>query len=175
MNWNPYASLPPASSFSLTSNDLREGEALAMPQVSGIFGAGGQDASPQLAWSGSPSGAKSFVVTMYDPDAPTVSGFWHWAVVNIPASVTQLPAGAGDESGSGLPQGALQIPNDARMARFLGAAPPEGHGRHRYIFSVHAVDSDRIEIDTGATPAFLMFNLFGRTLGRAFLTGWYER
>jgi Raf kinase inhibitor-like YbhB/YbcL family protein len=175
MSWNPYESLPSAASFSLTSSDLREGEKLAMPQVSGILGAGGQDGSPQLSWSGFPSGTKSFVVTMYDPDAPTVSGFWHWAVVNIPGNVTELPAGAGNESGSVLPQGAFQISNDARMARFLGAAPPEGHGRHRYIFSVHALDAERIEIDKGATPAFLMFNLFGRTLGRAFLTGWYER
>ena len=98
-----------------------------MPQVSGIFGAGGQDASPQLSWSGFPSGTQSFVVTMCDPEAPTVIGFWHWAVVNIPGNVTELPAGAGDESGSGLPQGAFQLPNDARMTRYVGAGPPEGH------------------------------------------------
>ena len=100
MSWNPYDHLPRAASFSLTSSDLREGEKLAMPQVSGIFGAGGQDVSPQLSWSGFPSGTKSFVVTMCDPEAPTVTGFWHWAVVNVPGSVTDLPAGAGDESGS---------------------------------------------------------------------------
>ena len=175
MTWNPYDNLPPAASFSLTSSDLKEGEKLAMPQVSGVFGAGGQDTSPQLSWSGFPSGTKSFVVTMVDPEAPTVLGFWHWAVVNIPANVTQLPAGAGDESGSGLPHGAFQIPNDARMERFLGAAPPEGHGKHRYIFAVHALDAERIEIDKGATPAWLMYQAWGCTLGRAFLEGWYER
>ena len=124
MSWNPYDNLPPAASFSLTSSDLREGEKLAMPQVSGIFGAGGQDVSPQLSWSGFPSGTKSFVVTMCDPEAPTVTGFWHWAVVNIPGSVTELPAGAGDESGSGLPQGAFQLPNDARMARYCRRRAP---------------------------------------------------
>src|SRR5207248_4385238 len=124
MGWNPYDNLPPAASFSLTSSDLKEGEKLAMPQVSGIFGAGGQDVSPQLSWSGFPSGTQSFVVTMCDPEAPTVTGFWHWAVVNIPGNVTELPAGAGDESGSGLPEGAFQLKNDARMARYVGAGPP---------------------------------------------------
>jgi phosphatidylethanolamine-binding protein (PEBP) family uncharacterized protein len=86
-----------------------------------------------------------------------------------------LPAGAGDESGSGLPPGAFQLPNDARMARYCGAGPPEGHGRHRYIFAVLALGADRIEIDKEATPAWLMFSLFSGTLGRAFLEGWYER
>jgi Raf kinase inhibitor-like YbhB/YbcL family protein len=110
----------------LTSSDLREGDKLAMPQVSGIFGAGGQDISPQLSWSAFPAGTKSFVVTMCDPEAPTVTGFWHWAVVNIPANVTELPAGAGDESGSGLPEGAFQLKNDAGIACYVGAGPPEG-------------------------------------------------
>lgn len=175
MPTNPYDSLPKAASFSLTSNDLRDGEKLKLPQVSGVFGAGGQDASPQLAWSGFPAATKSFVVTMYDPDAPTVSGFWHWAVANIPANITQLPTGAGDDSGSRLPTGAFQLPNDARLSRYIGAAPPPGHGKHRYILAVHALSSPKLELDKGATPAFLMFNLFGATLGRAFLTGWYER
>src|SRR5881398_2424476 len=121
MSLDPYANLPPAASFSLTSTDLQEGEKLKMPQVSGIFGAGGEDVSPQLSWSGFPSGTKSFVGTMFDPEAPTVGGFWHWAVVNIPGSVTELPAGAGDESGSRLPQGAFQLPNDARSMRYVGA------------------------------------------------------
>jgi Raf kinase inhibitor-like YbhB/YbcL family protein len=175
LSYDPYENLPPAASFSLTSSDLREGEKLAMPQVSGIFGAGGEDTSPQLSWSGFPSGTQSFVVTMCDPEAPTVSGFWHWAVVNIPANVTELPTGAGDESGSALPQGAFQLPNDARTTRYVGAGPPEGTGRHRYIFAVLALEAEKIEIDKEATPAWLMFNLFDGTLGRAFLEGWYER
>src|SRR5437660_1891361 len=145
MTWNPYENLPSAALFSLTSTDLKEGEKLAMPQVSGVFGAGGQDTSPQLSWSGFPSGTKSFVVTMVDPEAPTVSGFWHLAVANIPANVTQLPAGAGDESGSGLPQGAFQLPNDARTKRYVGAGPPEGTGKHRYIFAARALDAAETE------------------------------
>jgi Raf kinase inhibitor-like YbhB/YbcL family protein len=175
MSSKPYDNLPPAAAFSLVSSDVREGEKLAMPQVSGVFGAGGQDSSPQLSWSGFPSQTKSFAVTMFDPDAPTGSGFWHWAVVSIPSDVTELLAGAGDESGSGLPPGAFQLPNDARMKRYIGAAPPEGHGRHRYIFAVFALDAEKIDLDTEATPAWLMFNLLGCTLGRAFLEGWYER
>jgi Raf kinase inhibitor-like YbhB/YbcL family protein len=175
MSWDPYDNLPPAARFSLTSRDLRAGDKLAMAQVSGIFGAGGQDASPQLSWSGFPSATRSFVVTMCDPEAPTVSGFWHWAVVNIPAGITDLPTGAGDESGSKLPPGAFQLPNDARLKRYVGAAPPAGHGRHRYIFAVLALAAERVEIAAEATPAWLMFNLFDGTLGRAFLEGWYER
>src|SRR2546429_7888237 len=158
MSWNPYDNLPPAASFSLTSSTLREGKKLEMPQVSGISGAGGEDVSPQLSWSGFPSGTKSFVVTMCDPEAPTVSGFWHWAVVNIPGNVTELPAGAGDESGSGLPPGAFQLPNDARLTRYVGAGPPAGHGRHRYIFAVLALAAERIELHREATPALLVVN-----------------
>jgi len=175
MSWNPYENLPPATSFSVTSTDLSDGGKLAMPQISGIFGAGGQDRSPPLSWSGFPAGTKSFAVTTFDPDAPTASGFWHWAVVNIPGNVTQLPSGAGDESGAGLPPGAFQIPNDARMKRYIGAAPPEGHGKHRYIFAVLALDIEKTDIDKEATPAWLMFNVLDSTLGRAFLEGWYER
>ena len=96
-------------------------------------------------------------------------------MVNIPANVTELATGAGDESGSGLPPGASQLPNDARLKRYVGAGPPQGHGRHRYIFAALALAAERIEIDPEATPALLMFNLFTGTLGRAFLEGWYER
>ena len=175
MSHDPYADLPSAAAFTLASTELREGEKLAIPQVSGIFGAGGEDHSPQLSWSGFPSETRSFALTMFDPDAPTVSGFWHWAVVNIPNTVTQLPTDAGNESGSALPHGAVQLPNDARLARYVGAAPPDGHGKHRYIFAVHALNVERLDIDAQATPAFLMFNLLDKTLARAFLTGWYER
>ena len=175
MSWNPYDNLPPAASFSLTSSDLREGEKLAMPQVSGVFGAGGEDVSPQLSWSGFPARTKSFAVTMVDPEAPTVLGFWHWAVVNIPSNVTELPTGAGDESGKGLPEGAFHLPNDARSLRYVGAGPPPGTGKHRYIFAVLALEAEKIEIDRGATPAYMMYMIFNGTLGRAFLEGWCER
>ena len=174
MVYNPYESLPEVASFHVTSADIRDGEKLSMSQVSGIFGAGGEDVSPQLSWSGFPAGTKSFVVTMYDPDAPTASGFWHWAVVDIPASVTSLPTGAGDETGSGLPPGAFQLRNDAGLARYLGAAPPPGHGPHRYFFVVHAVTEESLGVDSDASPAVVSFNLAFKSAGRAIIHGTYQ-
>ncbi|HWD04645.1 MAG TPA: YbhB/YbcL family Raf kinase inhibitor-like protein [Amycolatopsis sp.] len=171
---NPYDFLPSVPSFTLRSNDIAEGETLATPHLSGIFGAGGEDRSPHLAWERFPEGTRSFAVTAYDPDAPTASGFWHWAVFNIPASVTELASGAGDASGSGLPEGAVTLKCDGGVKQFLGAAPPPGHGPHRYFFVVHALDVDSLDIDGDATPAFLGFNLFGHTLARATITAIYE-
>ncbi len=174
-DYNPYEHLPQVASFELTSEDVTDGEKLQQPQVSGIFGAGGEDVSPQLSWAGFPESTRSFAVTCYDPEAPTASGFWHWAVVDIPVNVTELPRGAGDEQGGQLPQGAFQLRNDGGSARYIGAAPPPGHGRHHYYFVVHAVDVESLGIDKDATPAFLGFNLFSHTVGRAMIVSWYER
>lgn len=123
MNANdPFARLPEAASFTVTSSNVTAGAAWPLQQhASGL--PGGKDISPQLSWGGAPSETKSYAVTVYDPDAPTGSGFWHWAVVDIPATTTELPEGAGDDVGSCLPDGAYQLPNDARAARFIGAAP----------------------------------------------------
>lgn len=171
---NPYDFLPQVPSFTLRSDDVADGQTLATPHLSGIFGAGGEDHSPHLAWEGFPDGTKSFAVTCYDPDAPTASGFWHWAVFDIPANVTQLVSGAGDASGSGLPEGAVTLRNDGGVKQFLGAAPPPGHGPHRYFFAVHALGVESLGIDAGSTPAFLGFNMFGNTLARATLVPVYE-
>ncbi|MBA0127613.1 YbhB/YbcL family Raf kinase inhibitor-like protein [Haloechinothrix sp. YIM 98757] len=171
---NPYDFLPQVPTFTVTSTDVTDGGALANDQVSGIMGAGGHDVSPQLSWSGFPAETKSFTVTCFDPDAPTASGFWHWAVFDIPASVTELPSGAGDDSGSGLPSGSLTLPNDAGARRYIGAAPPPGHGPHRYMFAVHAVDVESLGFSDG-TPAFLGFNLFSHAIGRALITGIHEQ
>jgi Raf kinase inhibitor-like YbhB/YbcL family protein len=154
---------------------VKDGERLPSPQVSGIFGAGGDDCSPQLSWSGFPPETKSFVVSCYDPDAPTASGFWHWAVVDISASVTSLPSGVGDEPAFGLPAGAFQLRNDAGLRRYLGAAPPPGHGPHRYYFVVHAVGVETLGLPGDASNALLGFNLFSHTLARATLVCWHER
>ncbi|MET9211295.1 MULTISPECIES: YbhB/YbcL family Raf kinase inhibitor-like protein [unclassified Nocardia] len=174
MSYNPYDALPQVPSFTVTSADITEGQPLANDQVSGVFGAGGKDISPQLSWSGFPEGTQSFAVTVYDPDAPTASGFWHWAVANIPASVTELDAGAGSEGGT-LPAGAVTLRNDGGFPGFVGAAPPQGHGPHRYFVVVHAVDVPELEVGPDAAPAYLGFNLFFHTLGRATLIGTYEQ
>jgi len=171
---NPYDFLPQVPSFAVTSSDCTDGETLPMPHVSGVMGAGGEDRSPQLSWSGFPEGTKSFAVTVYDPDAPTASGFWHWAVANIPASVTDLPSGAGDKDSPQLPAGALQLRNDGGFAGYVGAAPPSGHGTHRYFVVVHAVDTETLDVDADTTPAVLGFNLFFHTLARATLVTTYQ-
>lgn len=172
---DPYQFLRQVPRFTVTSSDIGDDIPLATPQVSGIMGAGGADTSPQLSWSGFPTDTASFAVTCYDPAAPTPSGFWHWAVCDIPARVSQLPAGAGDADGRALPEGALTLPNDAGIRQYLGAAPPEGNGVHHYYFVVHAVDVAQIGVGTDATPAFLGFNLSGHTLARATLVPIYER
>lgn len=171
---NPYDFLPPLPTFELSSTDIGNGQALGIPHVSGLMGAGGSDRSPHLTWSGFPDDTRGFAVTCYDPDAPTASGFWHWAVANLPRSCTELPAGAGDEGGAGLPEGALTLRNDAGMARYVGAAPPGGHGPHRYYFAVHAVDVDHLDLTADATPAFLGFNLFSHAIARALLVATFE-
>ncbi|MGY1745847.1 YbhB/YbcL family Raf kinase inhibitor-like protein [Blastococcus sp. SYSU D00695] len=172
---SPYDFLPPVPSFEVTSTELRDGGAMPLPQVSGVMGAGGEDRSPQLSWSGAPEGTRGYAVTVYDPDAPTASGFWHWLVTAIPASVTSLPSGAGSRDGSGLPEGAVQLRNDAGFAGYVGAAPPAGHGPHRYLVVVHALDTEDMGVPADASPAFHGFNLFGHTLARATLVVTHEQ
>lgn len=175
MTRDPYADLPQVPEFELTSESITHHQPLGPAQASGMMGAGGRDESPQLSWSGFPEGTKSFAVTVYDPDAPTASGFWHWAVADLPVTATSLPAGAGTEGSALLPEGAVQLRNDGGFAGFVGAAPPEGHGPHHYHVVVHAVDVESLGVPAEATPAYLGFNLFSHTLGRARLIGTFEQ
>jgi Raf kinase inhibitor-like YbhB/YbcL family protein len=165
---DPYQLLPAVDSFTVTSEDVTDGEQMA--QMFAHPGVGGQNVSPQLAWSGFPPQTRSFTVTCFDPDAPTPSGFWHWAVTNLPVSVTQLPRGAGNEP---MPSG-LSVRNDYSEVGYGGPYPPEGDRPHRYYFVVHAVDVDALEVTADSTPAYVSFNLAFHTLARAIVTPVYK-
>ncbi len=164
---DPYAAIRSVPEFELSSTDIQDGE--PMPTEVYAIDAGGQNRSPQLTWAGFPEETKSFVVTCFDPDAPTGSGFWHWAVANIPASITSLQSGAGNPANELLPVGATTMPNEIRANEYTGAAPPQGTGVHHYWFVVHALDVERVDIDSGATPAVLGFMMRDAVLARAIL------
>lgn len=165
---DPYEVLPPVASFELTSDDVHNGEPMdlhfAHPSV------GGDNVSPQLAWSGFPAETRGFVVTCFDPDAPTGSGFWHWVLVNLPASVTRLPRGVdADSTGAGF-----SVRNDYGAQGYGGAAPPAGDRPHRYVFAVHAIDVAALDVTPESTPAVVGFNLAFHTLARAVIRPTYQ-
>ncbi len=164
---DPYQLLPEVGSFTVTSTDVTDGKQLDEAQAF----AGG-NTSPQLSWEGFPAETKGFVVTCYDPDAPTPSGFWHWILVGLPASVTELPTGAGTTER--LDNGAFHIRNDFSTKNFGGAAPPAGDQVHRYYFVVHAIDVEALDIDGEASAAVVSFNLAFHTLARAIITPTYQ-
>lgn len=149
--------------FTLSSNDITDGGVLPDAQVHAKG-----NTSPHLKWSGAPGGTKSYAVTCYDPDAPTGSGFWHWTVANIPAGVTELP------TGGPVPAGAVEGRTDFGEPGYGGAAPPPGHGPHRYVFTVFAVDTEKLEVTPDNSGAVFGFNLHFHTLAKASITATYE-
>ncbi|MGC0416140.1 YbhB/YbcL family Raf kinase inhibitor-like protein [Embleya sp. AB8] len=175
---SPYDTLPAVPGFSVTSADVTDGAQLPPAQFAAASGvAGAEDRSPQLSWSGFPAATRSFVVTMYDPDAPTPSGFWHWAVADLAADTTSLDTGAGTPGAGKLPDGAFHIPNDVRATTYVGAAPPPGTGKHRYYIAINALDIPSVTtlgITPDSTPAALGFLIAGHTLARAVLVAWAE-
>jgi Raf kinase inhibitor-like YbhB/YbcL family protein len=167
---SPYAYLPAVPSFQLTSASVADGQSLPPAQLSRMLGVpGGQDISPQLSWSGFPADTESFVVSMYDPQAPTGSGFWHWVLADIPADTTSLAAGAGTPDGMRLPSGAFQLAGDAGAPQYVGGAPPAGSGLHEYYLTVTALSAAKTGLGQNASAAYLGFTIAGLTLARATL------
>jgi Raf kinase inhibitor-like YbhB/YbcL family protein len=164
-----------AAGFTLSSPTVKPGSMLTDAQVFKGFGCEGKNISPALKWSGAPAGTKSYAVTVYDPDAPTGSGWWHWVVYNLPASTTELPEGAGGADGKGLPAGAVQGRTDFGAAGFGGACPPAGDKPHRYIFTVYALKTDKIEAPADASAALVGFMINANKLGKASFEAKYGR
>jgi Raf kinase inhibitor-like YbhB/YbcL family protein len=162
----------------LTSNSFKEGATLGLDHVLSAdygFGCSGGNKSPHLAWSGAPADTGSFAVHCFDPDAPTGSGFWHWVVVNIPPTVTELALDAGNPKAGLLPKGALQTRTDFGAPGYGGPCPPEGHGPHRYQFTLFAVKLDALPVNADTSAAIVGFYLNFNTLERVTLTGKFQR
>jgi Raf kinase inhibitor-like YbhB/YbcL family protein len=162
----------------LTSDSFRDGDYLGQEHLLSAdygFGCSGRNRSPHLRWEGAPVGTKSFAITCFDPDAPTGSGFWHWVVVNIPPTVTELSLAAGDPASGKLPAGALQVRTDFGKPGYGGPCPPEGDHPHRYVFTAHAVSMDKLPVTADTSAAVVGFYLNSNTLAKASLMGLYKR
>ena len=153
-----------AGTFKVSSQDIAQGEFMPKAQEFTGFGCEGGDLSPQLEWSDAPKGTKSFAITAYDPDAPTGSGWWHWQIVNIPSTVTEVAAGAGSTKQELAPKGSMQIENDYGSRGFGGACPPKGHGVHHYRFTVHALSVEKLELPANASGALTGYMINANTI-----------
>jgi len=158
--------------MTLSSTDISEGATLANAQVFKGFGCEGDNISPQLSWSGAPEGTKSFALNVYDPDAPTGSGWWHWVAFNIPADTKELATGA---SKTAMPAGTIESMTDYGSAGFGGACPPVGDKPHRYIFTLYALDIDKIDADEKASGALAGYFINAHTIEKASITATYGR
>ncbi|MFT5619332.1 MAG: Raf kinase inhibitor-like YbhB/YbcL family protein [Arenicella sp.] len=159
--------------FTLSSKDLG-GEATINEEFNG-FGCTGENQSPQLSWKNAPEGTKSFAITMYDPDAPTGSGWWHWVVFDIPSSTNQVKSGAGDIKTNLMPEGVIQSITDYGANGYGGPCPPEGHGLHQYIITVHALKTDKLGLTDKTNPAVVGYYLWNNTLAKASIVTYYQR
>ena len=169
---DPYSLLPAVPTMTVSSTSIQNSSRLPQAHVFDGWGLTGGNLSPQLSWSGAPEATKGYAVTCFDPDAPTPSGFWHWLLVGIPADVTSLDAGAG--TADAAPKGAFHMANDFGDKKYDGAAPPAGDRNHRYLFAVHALDTDDLGVDDSASAAVTAFNLGFHTLARGVITAAYR-
>ena len=159
--------------FTLKSKDLG-GEATKINEFNG-FGCSGKNQSPQLFWENAPKGTKSFAITMYDPDAPTGSGWWHWVMFDIPVSVNELVAGAGNTELNLTPKGVVQSITDYGTTGYGGPCPPESHGLHQYVITVYALKTEKLGLNENTNPAVVGFNLWNHTLAKASIVAYYKR
>ena len=161
----------PSDNFTVTSSAFKDGGSIPMSAVFDSMGCTGSNRSPDISWSGAPAGTKSFAVTLYDPDAKTGSGFWHWTVFDIPADVTHLPADAGAADSKTLPKGAVQGHNDFSHPHFDGPCPPAEDPPHRYQLTVYALKVDKLPLDSDASGAMVGNFIQKNMLGKAMITG----
>ncbi len=168
-------SLGHAQNFSITSNDISHGQKLADKHVFNGFGCNGKNISPQISWKNAPAATKSFALTVYDPDAPTGSGWWHWIVVNIPVKYTSLPTGFGEKNQFKLENNITQVRNDFGIFGFGGSCPPKGDKAHRYIFTIYALKTDRIDLQEPATAALAGFLIHQNILAEVSFMAYYGR
>jgi Raf kinase inhibitor-like YbhB/YbcL family protein len=161
------------NTFTLSSNDLG-GEATINEEFNG-FGCTGENQSPQLSWKNAPEGTKSFAVTMYDPDAPTGSGWWHWVVFDIPVGNNDLVSGAGNTKLNLTPEGVIQSITDYGANGYGGPCPPEGHGLHQYIITVYALKTDKLGLNESTNPAVVGYYLWNNTIAKASIVTYYQR
>jgi hypothetical protein len=164
-----------AGDFSVTSPQLKPGGRLTQEQVLNGFGCEGNNMSPALHWQNAPENTESYAVTVYDPDAPTGSGWWHWVIFNIPSEVTTLEQDAGNQQAGQAPKGSVQSRTDFGTPGYGGACPPQGDGNHRYIFSVYALDTKKLELDQNSTAAMVGFFIRQHAIAQAQLTAVYSR
>jgi len=164
-----------AGEFTLSSPDIAANSTIAIAHVSNAMGCTGGNVSPRLEWSGAPAGTQSFAVTVYDPDAPTGSGFWHWVVINIPAAAAGLARGAGTADGKLLPAGSMQVATDFGVPGFGGPCPPPGDKPHRYVFTLFALKSARLELPEHATAAVAGFMIHFNVIAQTGFTAYYGR
>ena len=164
-----------AAEFQVASPTIKDQSAISNEHVFDGFGCTGGNVSPALRWDHAPKDTKSFAVTVYDPDAPTGSGWWHWLIFNIPPSVTVLPAGAGKPDREGAPQGSIQSMTDFGQPGFGGPCPPPGDKPHRYIFTVFALKVDQLPLQKEASGAMVGYYLNQNAIGKASFTGMYGR
>lgn len=170
---DPYDLLPPVPLIKLASDDIADGEGLDVRHIHDGIGGGNQ--SPALSWSGAPAATRGFAITCYDPDAPTGSGFWHWLLLGLPADCTSLPAGAGNGEGVHLPTGASHLHNDFGQAAYGGAYPPAGDPQHRYLFALHALDTEDLGLEPTSPAGYARFVLTAHTIARGVLHPTFQR